>query len=53
MYMMEPYIMNITANINAPKEKAINLGFYKTAQEKISSMNNLITSKYPHTLHAN
>lgn len=53
MYMMEPYIMNITANINAPKEKAINLGFYKTAQEKISSMNNLkvvgITGSYGKT----
>ena len=35
VYIMEPYIINITANINAPKEKAINMGFYKTAQEKI------------------
>ncbi len=53
VYIMEPYIINITANINAPKEKAINMGFYKTAQEKIRKMNNLtvvgITGSYGKT----
>ncbi|NLW41771.1 MAG: UDP-N-acetylmuramoyl-tripeptide--D-alanyl-D-alanine ligase, partial [Tissierellia bacterium] len=53
VYIMEPYIINITANINAPKEKAINMGFYKTAQEKIRKMSNLtvvgITGSYGKT----
>lgn len=53
LYLMEPYLMIISAKINEPKEKAINLGFYNSAQEKISSMKNLkvigITGSYGKT----
>lgn len=42
MYAFEPYLMNLSAKINEPKEKAINMDFYKSAQNKIESLENLI-----------
>lgn len=52
-YLLEPYIMIITAKINEPKEKEINMGFYRAAQDKIGKMENLtvvgITGSYGKT----
>lgn len=53
IYILQPKIMNLSAKLNEPKEKNINLGFYNSAQEKIKNYKDLkvvgITGSYGKT----
>lgn len=53
LYYYQPKLMTTSGKLMLPKERAINLGFYRSAQEKIKSFENLkvvgITGSYGKT----
>lgn len=53
LYFLQPYVLILSGRIRKPLEEKINMGFYKSAQEKIRSFDNLkvigITGSYGKT----
>lgn len=53
IYFLQPQVLILSGKINAPKERSINMGFYKSAQEKIKSLEDMkvigITGSYGKT----